>query len=266
MVAIDAISSCPGPGSASHRVLVLTSDRWDRIDIGMDDQTFAYYLSAWLDPYEVVNAAERYDQDRDGALARVGLRLSSGRLTRGEEANFAPMVESYLRGFRIPSSLIDFLRGVVGSKGASPEAWEWLRSLSLSGKVDTYSHGNPPPGAAPSIIVNIEERDVVTDLIKQPVMALLDLAGMLAITWRQWAATGASIYHQHNMPDPFYAYVDFQVASSYLKLVDPVPLASGSPKFRYRAVTVLGIPDDDRLWEVAQESARASAASTHEPI
>ena len=97
-------------------------------------------------------------------------------------------------------------------------------------------------------------------------MALLDLASMLAITWREYAATGASIYHKHNMPDPFYAYVDFQVASSYLTLVDPGPFASGAPKFRYRAVTVLGIPDDDRLWEAAQEAARGTAASTHEPI
>jgi hypothetical protein len=223
----------------------------------MDDQTFAYYLSAWLDPYELLNAAERYDRDRDRALAPEGLLLSSGRLTRGEEANFAAMV---------PSPLIDLASLWAGSSGASSEAWNWLRDLALSAKVHTYSHGNTPPGAPPSTILQIEERDVVTDIIKQPVMALLDLASMLAINWREYAEIGASIYHKHNMPDPFYVYVDSQVASSYLNLVDPIPLSNGVPKFRYRSVTVLGIPDDDRLWDLAQETARKTAASTHGPI
>ena len=232
----------------------------------MDDQTFAYHLSAWFDPYELLTAGERYDRDHDRALAPEGLLISSGRLTRGEEANFAPMVEKYIRGFHVPPSLIDLVRFSAGSSGPSSDAWSWLRDLSLSAKVHCYSHGSTPPGTPPTTILKIEERDVVTDIIKRPVMALLDLASMLAITWRESAATGASIYHMHNMPDPFYAYVDSQVASAYLNLVDPTSFASGAPKFRYRAVTVSGIPDDDHLWELAQETARKMAASTHELI
>jgi hypothetical protein len=232
----------------------------------MDDQTFAHRLSAWLDPYEILNAAERYDHDRDRALAPEGLLLSSGRLTRGDEANFAAMVEKYLRAFHIPSSLIDLVRLSAGSSHASSEAWSWLRGLALSAKVHSYSHGNTPPSIPPTTIVRIDERDIVTDIIKQPVMALLDLASTLAITWREYAATGASIYYKHNMPDPFYAYVDSEVAAACVNLVEPVSLGSGSPKFRYRAVTLLGISDDDRLWELAQETARRMAASTHEPV
>jgi hypothetical protein len=64
----------------------------------MDDLTFASHLSAWLDPYELLNAAERYDRDRDRALAAEGLLLSSSRLTRGDEANFATMVEVIYEG------------------------------------------------------------------------------------------------------------------------------------------------------------------------
>jgi hypothetical protein len=244
----------------------LTSATRARIGVAMDDQTFACHLSAWFDPYELLTAAERYDRDRDRALVPEGLRISSGRLTSGEEANFAPMVEKYLRGFRIPPPLIDLVRFLAGSSGASPEAWNWLRDLSLSAKVHCYSHGNPPPGSPPTVILEIEERDVVTDIVKRPVMALLDLASMLAISWREWAATGASLYHKHNMPDSFYAYVDSQVASAYINLIDPGPFGNGAPKFRYRAVTILGIPDDDRLWEITQETARGTAASTHEPI
>jgi hypothetical protein len=176
------------------------------------------------------------------------------------------MVEKYLRGFRVPPPLIDLLRIWAGSSGAPSEAWNWLRDLSLSAIVHCYSHGSTPGGSLPTTILQIEERDVVTDIVKRPVMALLDLARMFAIGWRKLAATGASIYHQHNMPDPFYAHIDSQVASAYVNLIDPGQLASGTPKFRYRAVTVVGMQDYDRLWELAQETARRMAASTHEPI
>ena len=118
----------------------------------MDDQTFAYYLAAWLDPYELLDAAERYDRDRDRALAPEGLLLSSGRLTRGEEAHFSAMVEKYLRGFRVPPSLIELVRLSAGPSGASPEAWNWLRDLSLAAKVQSYSHGNTPAGTPPTTI------------------------------------------------------------------------------------------------------------------
>lgn len=43
----------------------------------MDDQTFARSVSAWLDPLELLKAAMRYDRDRDRALAREGLLISS---------------------------------------------------------------------------------------------------------------------------------------------------------------------------------------------
>lgn len=237
--------------------------RWDKVTINMDDQTFAYYLSAWLDPYALIKAAGRYDHDRERALASEGLLIFSERITRGEEANFAALAESYLRGFCVPSSLIDFLRV---STGHSAEAWDWLRDLSLSAKVHAYSDANRPHGAPPILIANIEERDVVTDVIKRPILALLDLVTAVATDWRKIAAAGLSVYHKHNMPDPFYAYVDAQVASSYLKLVEPEALPIGSPTFRYRAVTISGIPDDDRMWEVVQQTARLTAASTFDPI
>jgi hypothetical protein len=232
----------------------------------MGDEEFARYLAAWLDPYELLHAAQRYDQDRIRALAPEGLLISSGRLTHGDEANFFAMVERYLRGFRVPQALIDLVRSLGGSRGVSPEAWGWLSELSLSASVHSYSHGNTPLNAPRTAILHIEERDVVTDIVKRPILALLDLVSTLAITWRDSAALGGSIYHLHNMPDPFYVYVDSQVASAYLKLVDPSCFSKGVPKMRYRAVTVAGISGDDRFWEIAQTTARMAAASTFEPI
>jgi hypothetical protein len=232
----------------------------------MHDHTFAHYLAAWLDPYELLKAAKRYDHERNRALAPAGLLISSGRLKSGDEANFAAMVQSYVRGFRVPPAMIDLVRLWAGSSGPSDEAWNWLRDLSLSATVHSYSHGTSPPSVPATVILNVEERDVVTDIIRQPVLALLDLVDRLAVGWRKYAALGASIYHMHSMPDRFYAYVDSQVASAYLNLVDPGLLAEGVPKFRYRAVTVAGISEDDRFWDVAQDTARRMAASTHDPI
>jgi hypothetical protein len=232
----------------------------------MDDQTFADFLSTWLDPYELLTAAERFDHDRDRALAPAVLLITSGRITDGDEAHFATMVERYVRGFRIPSALIDFVRGTAGSAAASAEAWDWLLGLSMSARVDTYSHGNTPPGTSPMTIIGIHERDAVTDIIKRPIMALLEIVRTFALNWREWAATRASIYYKHNMPDSFYAYVDYQVASFYLELVNPETFASGSLKTRYRAVTLAGLTDDDRHWEIAQKTARDMAASTFDPI
>lgn len=232
----------------------------------MDDQTFAGFLSTWLDPYELLTAAERFDHDRDRALAPAVLFTTSGRITCGDEAHFAALAESYVRGFRIPSALIDFVRGTAGPAAASAEAWDWLLSLSMSAHVDTYSRGNTPPGASPMTVIGIHERDVVTDIVKRPIMALLEIVGTFAVSWREWAATGASIYYKHNMPDSFYAYVDRQVASFYLNLVNPETFARGSLNTRYRAVTLVGITDDDRHWETAQKTARDMAASTFAPI
>jgi len=232
----------------------------------MDDRSFAQYLSAWLDPYELLNAAERYDRDRDGALAPASLHLSSGRLTFGAEANFAAMVEKYLRGFRLPPPMVDLVRASAGASPASSEAWDWLRDLAASTKLRNHSHGDTPPGIPPTIILQIDDCDVILDIVKQPLMALLELVSVLAITWRENAATGASFYHKQTMPNPFYAYVDFQVASAYLDLVDTAQFARGAPKMRYRAVTIVGVPDNSRLWDAAQEMAREAAATTLQPI
>ena len=232
----------------------------------MDDQTFAHELTAWLEPGVLIDCARRYEQDRASALARNRLWIAQRRLTSGHQGNFSDLVRKFLRGFRVPPAVIDLLRAVA-EPPLEGEGWQWLQTLTVAGTVTEYSRGAVPPGAAPETILEIEERDAVLDVIHAPVMALLDLVDMLAEQWEQIAALGASVFHQHNMSSTFYAYVDEQVASFYLTFVDEALPGVKAPKFRYRAVTVVGVePEDEPMWSLCQDVARRQARTTFDPI
>jgi hypothetical protein len=98
-------------------------------------------------------------------------------------------------------------------------------------------------------------------------MALLDLVDLLAEQWEQTAALGVSVFHQHNMPSTFYAYVDEQVGSFYLTFTDGAFPGIAAPKFRYRAVTVVGVdPTDERTWSTFQDVAKRQASTTFDPV
>jgi hypothetical protein len=210
--------------------------------------------------------ARRYEEARPNALARNRLWIAQRRLTSGHQGNFSNLVRKFLRGFRVPPAVIDLSRAVA-KPPLTGEGWQWLQTLSVAGTVTEYSRGAVPPGAPPETILEIEESDAVLDVIHPPVMALLDLVDMLAEQWERIAALGASVFHQHNMASTFYAYVDEQVASFYLTFTDGSFPGIVAPKFRYRAVTAVGVdPEDERTWGMFQEVARRQARTTFGPI
>jgi hypothetical protein len=234
----------------------------------MDDKTFAYELASWLDPYMLLQCVKRYEIEREKALARTSLVIGSDELIDGEDAGFPELVAAFLRGFRMPRPIIELLRATQDASQISAETWNWLENVELSSaryKVCSREHvqANLPPHA----ILLIEERDAIADVIQGPVLALLDIVVMLADHWRKMANLGARIYYEHNMPTPFYAYIDLRVAESYLTLEDSTFNGIAGAKLRYRAVTVYGSPaPESPIWEASRESARFMAASTHMPI
>jgi hypothetical protein len=234
----------------------------------MEDKAFACQLAAWIDPYVLMNCARRYEMDHEHALAPETLAIGSGQLNSGEEGNYAELAMKFLRGFRIPPALIDLMR-CLPRKGAALEGgWLWLQDLSISAIVQACSRGNVPEGLPPETILLIKERDAVLDLVRAPVVALLDLVGMLAAQWREAGKVRAPIFHEPNMPSEFYAFVDSQVASAFVGLATQKDFkAVRGPKLRYRAVTVFGCTDPtDPVWEITQDAARTAAASTWQPI
>jgi hypothetical protein len=159
---------------------------------------------------------------------------------------------------------MELLRQFDEHQDASDEAWRWLTKLSLADNAHVCSRDNIPKGFPPYTILIVEERDAVVDFLRAPILALLDLVERLAIVWREWADVGGPMYHNPNMPNPFYSYIDSQVGSAFVSFtLQP----SVGPKFRYRAVTVCGHANStDPIWSVVQDCARQIAASTHEPI
>lgn len=234
----------------------------------MNDETFAHQLTSWLDPLALLECVGRYDVDRDRALAPATLIVGSGRLHSGDEGNYAELIRKFLSGFRIPLPVLELLRSLQKPPGSSDDSWRWLADLTISARVRVCSRGKTPAGVPPHTILLLDERDAVVDLLRAPVLALLDLVDQVAFTWRELAALSASIYHEPNMPSPFYAYVDSRVAASFLTLVtQPNLTRMRGPKFRYRAVTVYGRPEpSDPIWQITQEAARGMAASTLQPI
>lgn len=215
-----------------------------------------------------MECVRRYEMDRDNALAPAMLVVGSGRLANGDEGNYAELVRKFLRGFHVPPAVTELLRRLRGNPGFSEDSWRWLTQLAISVTVQVCSRGNVPEGTPPQTILLVEERDVVVDLIRAPVFALLDLVDQSAFTWRKMAAISVAVYHEPNAPMALYSYVDSRVAGAYLRFVPPLhETGTIARKLRYRAVTICGRAEpDDPVWEMTQSIARDIAASTHQPI
>lgn len=234
----------------------------------MDDHTFARELTAWLDPQAIWESIGRYESDREQALAQATLIVGSGRLKDGDDGGYAKLVKKFLRGFRMPLPVVDLIRGLQVEPVFSDESLRWLAELTISSTVQVCSRETVPEGAPPNTVLLIEERDAVVDLLRSPVVALLDLVDRFAVQWRRVAMLSAPIYHEPNMPSAFYAFVDSQVGQTFLKFAPPLhTTGTRAPKFRYRAVTACGCQEQtDPMWDLTQRLARLTAAQTHEPI
>ncbi len=234
----------------------------------MNDDEFALNLSCFLDPLVLVQSVQRYDEERGRAVAPAELILTSGYLKNGVEGNFSELVKQFLRGFKTGNALVSFLKEWNGTLGFSKSSWRWLENLSLAEDLTVYGHGEAPGRFPLNTILVVRERDAVIDLIRDPLLALLDIAGRSAVHWRPWAQLDARTYFSSNSPNLFYAYTEYRVASYFLDFVSPSDLNAASNLIRrYRAVTVTGSTGQvDRFWEVAREAARVAAASTFEPM
>lgn len=234
----------------------------------MNDTELAIHLSSFLDPAVMMESVRRYDEERPKAVAPAALLIGSGYLTHGEEGNYLELAKQFLRGFQPPNSLMSFLKEMNGTDGFSRSSWRWLEELSLTCDVQACGRGNVPEGCPSNTILIVKERDAVIDLIRDPLYALSDMVGRAAVYWRKVAELGARIYFEANSPNSFYTYVEHRAASYFVNFVAPSDLAGETNiKNRYRAVTIAGpVAQDDSIWRVARDRARAAAASTLEPI
>lgn len=234
----------------------------------MKNQEFAYNLASFLDPTTVMDSVRRYSEERKAATSDGSLIIASSHLSFGEEGNFAELVHEFLRAFVMPEPFVSLLKELYGTRGYSRTTWRWIEELTFSFDVRSYRHGAAPPGCPRNTILLIHERDAVLDIVRNPILALLDMVGRAAVYWRQAAALGACSYFKADSPDAFSAYTEYRTASSLVDFVPhPDELARYNLKMRYRAITTTGdLLGRDAISVVARETARSAAASTFGPI
>jgi hypothetical protein len=230
----------------------------------MDDSTFAHQLMAWLDPLQVLRCGSRLQSDRDAALSEQVLIIGSGALSDGSEARFDQLVAKFLRGFEFPLEVLRLLASTQDNFPFSNEDLTWLANLELKAAIRVCSRSTPVEKSPVDTILLIRERDAVLDLLRDPILALLDIVTRCAWMWREWKERDARVYYEPSVPSPFFSYVERQVAESYVDL-EPAPHLTGmaGPNLRYRAVTAFGVTSlSAAMFEVVRESARVQARGT----
>jgi hypothetical protein len=237
------------------------------IIVAMDDVTFAHQMMTWLDPAQVLRCGVRLRSDRDAALSEQMLMIGSGDLTHGSDARFDQLVVKLLRGFKFPIEVFQLLAATQKDFRFADGDLTWLANLEFNGAIQVVAKAAPLAGCPPHTILLVRERDVVLDLLRDPIMALLEMARRGALHWRKIAKLGARIYFEASSPTPLLSYVENQVAQYYVDL-EPRPHVADKrgPAVRYRAITIFGVTSSDtKMVELARESAVTQARSTWEP-
>jgi hypothetical protein len=234
----------------------------------MDNVTFAHQMMTWLDPAEILRCCVRLQSDRDAALSEQVLMIGSRDLSHGSEAHFDQLVMKLLRGFEFPTEVLRLLAAIQKDFPFTDEDLTWLANLEFNGGIQVASKAQPIAGRPAHTILLVRERDVVLDLLRDPIMALLEMVWRGALHWRKFANLEARVYLESSSPTPLFSYIERQVAQYYIDL-EPRPHITGmqGPNVRYRAITAFGVSSSDaKMIEIMREAAAQQARSTWEPV
>ena len=233
----------------------------------MDDVTFAHQMMTWLDPAQVLRCGARLQSERDAAQSEQVLMIGSGDLSHGSEAHFDQLVTKLLRGFEFPIEVLRLLAATQKDFDITDEDLTWLANLKFNGAIQVVSKTEPPLGCPPHTILLVRERDVVLDLLRDPIIALLEMVRRGALHWREVAKLDARVYLESSSPTPLLAYVENKVAQYYVELEPSQNLTDRrGPSVRYRAITVFGVNSSDiQMIELVRGFAVTQARSTWEP-
>jgi hypothetical protein len=160
-------------------------------------------------------------------------------------------------------------------KGKVTEStWSWLDSIRFGGSAwinrgdERYSH---------NVILVLEERDCVADLLLQPLHFLSNTVGLLAsqvIRLRRIVTSYAektsnsnetirNTFLETRWPGPLGAYIESRVWTSLRLHPQGSGFSGNFANARYRAMTMVGTPPiDKKMIEATAESARIQARST----
>ena len=171
-------------------------------------EAYCREISSWIDPHVVTNVIQRLNDDREAAFTPSGCVVVSNELRSAEEAGFASLARLYLEHFRFPAGYLDLLADSVDASVRS-----WFEALRFEGSIVLNPQIENPPQPDVRGLLFVHERDVVADLLIQPLNMLLSIVTTFAYTWRNPPLS--DVYLLHSSTGPFHTFVERVVAESF---------------------------------------------------
>jgi hypothetical protein len=235
----------------------------------MDSQTFSRELCAWIDPLEIIKAGQRYDIDTQKVTAPVSVSFTSPFLSSAEDIVLYDLVVEFLHNFRIPFEILELLQSRTDQTDELSDcALNWLKHLKFEGSV--YQVNNEAGHFPEDTILMVEERDIVANIITQPIRVLVNQIGYLSDTWKQLKQKNLKgTFLLHSWPDSLGVYIESRIVQYYgFKDADIAGFQYESTfNNRYRAVTIVGTPPiNQKLMEAAKYLAYSLGSETLKSI
>jgi len=230
----------------------------------MDSQTFSRELCAWIDPLEIIKAGIRYDIDIQKAITPTKVLFTSQLLSSAEDGIFYDLVEEFLKNFRIPMKILKLLQAISISDDLSNDSWNWLTHLKFEGNINKVNYDDDH--FLEGTILMIYERDIVADIITQPIRVLVNVVGNMCNTWKEMKQLNMeNPFLYHSSPDSLGVYIESRI-SQYYGFRDAVTAGvqyESVANLRYRAITILGTPPiKKKSMETAKNQAHFLATQT----
>ncbi len=242
----------------------------DELLARLDATEFAHQISAWFDPHVLADCAIRYERDPAVATQRTSVFLGLDQLSPNSPGALE-LITTFLHNVRIPKATIEFVAArTLRSHAVSKATWTWFHDLAFAGEVLPIMEAEYEDETLSGFIV--KERDVVLDLLVQPLKALVDLIGLYTDNWNsviQHQPT-QDVFLRHCSGGPVFVYIESHIAEALTgrPIADAGIIAEYSGCVtRYRAATVVGkLPPDSADIDVARDVMRHMAAETRKPI
>lgn len=220
----------------------------------MDDDAFARQVSAWLDPFAVIQAARMHAGSTAVAEAPATWTWATPQYASARDVGVDELMTKFLRGFRLQPQYVKLIRH-SWEEPIPSEAWDRLSNQSFSGEV---SFSEFPADAPEGTVVWLAGRAATMLVLKSPLEFLGECVGSYANTWLEMAAhqatgVGPEVWLEHSSPAELFVYIESVVARA-CGIEPTVAVLGRGQNLRYAAVSVVG-GDPDVIRELARTHA-----------
>jgi hypothetical protein len=183
--------------------------RWLRVE----GDAFARQVSAWLDPFKVIEAARLYSTSPKLAQLPTSWAWASPHYDSARDVGLDLLVTAFVENFRLAPQYVRLLR-LSWEEPIPAEAWDWLLSLSFSGEL---SFTDVPEDTREGTVAWLSDRFAMVSILGSPLTFLGEIVGRYAPTWRSFAPQQADddapgVWLEHSSPAVLFVYIESIVA------------------------------------------------------